>query len=82
MCEKRHFLKLLNVPVCCSCSFYKQREYFITGGGDGQVKVTAACNNTVIAVFLLFHGSEIFFYIVWIFFISFDMYFLYRVEIV
>lgn len=68
MCEKRHFLKLLNVPVCCSCSFYKQREYFITGGGDGQVKVTAACNNTVIAVFLLFHGSEIFFDIVWIFF--------------
>lgn len=82
MCEKRHFLKLLNVPVCCSCSFYKQREYFITGGGDGQVKVTAACNYTVIAVFLLFHGSEYFFYVVWIFFISFDMYFLNRVEIV
>ena len=25
--------------ICCSCSFYKEREYFITGGGDGLVKV-------------------------------------------
>lgn len=70
MC-KRHFLKLFD--ICCSCSFYKQREYFITGGGDGQVKVSATCNYTVSVVFLLFHGFRIFLYFIRVFFININM---------
>ncbi|XP_065932009.1 uncharacterized protein [Magallana gigas] len=49
--KQTHLLQNRHEGSLRCCSFYKQREYFITGGGDGQVKVWNAVFFTQVHVF-------------------------------
>ncbi|XP_061169585.1 uncharacterized protein LOC133178950 isoform X2 [Saccostrea echinata] len=49
--KQTHLLQNRHEGSLRCCSFYKQREYFITGGGDGQVKVWNAVVFTQVHVF-------------------------------